>query len=93
MITKNDLIGIWYNENFKLVVESNKIFLNTNIETEHKPFYTKEIYSDVITWVEAEKTIEMSNNITLLKSENISKVLVISLQTDRIELIRLTKFN
>lgn len=92
MITKNDLIGVWYNEEYKLVVENDNISLSTNIETEHKPFYTQEIYSEKINLVETEKTIKLSENIQLIKSENISKVIMISIQTDRMLIIRLTKF-
>jgi hypothetical protein len=92
MITKKDLIGVWYNEEFKLVVENDNISLSKNTETEHKPSYTQEIYSEKINLVETEKTIKLSENIQLIKSKNISKVIMISIQSDRMLIIRLTKF-
>ncbi|KAF2338028.1 hypothetical protein [Flavobacterium ginsenosidimutans] len=91
MIVQNDLIGTWYNEYYKLVIENNDISLATNIDTEHKQFYTKVIYSEKTTWIESEKTIELSKNITLVKSENVANVILISIQTDRMEIIRLIR--
>lgn len=93
MISQTQFNGIWYNDNYKLTVTNGQILLNTNFDTIHKPFYTRELQNEELIWDENDKTVKISRNITLLKNESISGVIVISLDTDRgLQMIRLIKF-
>ena len=92
MLLKN-LKGTWYNDEYKMIIEDNKVLLNTNINTIHKPFYTLELFNDYITWKEDENTIEISKNIKLMKNKGIPNVIVIATKISQsIQMIRLIKF-
>jgi hypothetical protein len=87
------LQGIWYNDNYKMVVENNTVALNTNHDTVHKPFYTSNILHEPINWKENDKKNDISEHIIIINDRGTHNVIVLAINiAGSIQMIRLIKF-
>lgn len=92
-MTKQDFLGIWYNEYYKLTISNDNVQLDTNIETQHKPFYTNCIFYEKNEFSKLDKDkIQISKSIILMITSEMSEKLTIIVTSDRITFIKLTKF-
>lgn len=93
MITKQDFFGIWYNDYHKLTITNDYVQLDTNIDTEHKPFYTHCILHEKNEFTIIEKNdIQLSANIVIMNPSDISKKITVILNFNGIIFIILTKY-
>ncbi|OCK50404.1 hypothetical protein BA768_19815 [Chryseobacterium sp. CBo1] len=89
----SDLVGIFYNSEYLLKITKRYVQLNTNIDTDHKPFYTSVIWREKYEFIIKNDCIMLSENISMLLSSNASKCIFIKLPADQqneIHLIRRT---
>lgn len=94
MNLKNQLLGIWYNDMYLLEIQTDRVVLRTNIDTKHKPFYTKEIINELLLWEGSDKKIKIAKDIHLIEPTN-SNVIVVALQTYQqgLQMLRLIRFD
>ncbi|WP_210148864.1 hypothetical protein [Chryseobacterium scophthalmum] len=91
-LTRSDLIGRFYNDEYLLDISENDVRLNSNIGTEHKPFYTDSLFNEKYEFKLETNRIKISQNLDVLYPSNHKKKikLVISSTATFINLIRFT---
>ncbi len=91
-MNKQELVGIYYNDEFKLEISENFVQLNTNTDTEHKPFYTELIcYEKFELQIESSK-IKLSESLSITTPKDLHNKIMLILTTDRIIFINLRRF-
>lgn len=94
MITEEkDLAGIWYNDEYLMAVENGRVRFNTNIDTRHKPFYTQNIFNEVlIATYEGDNKLRISTHIVAVEYAPGKDVIVIFFEDGRLIPARLVRF-
>ncbi|SHF10237.1 hypothetical protein [Chryseobacterium vrystaatense] len=89
-LNRADLIGKFYNDEYLLEITENTVQLNSNIGTEHKPFYTDIIFREKYEFKLESNKIKISQNLDILKPSDHEKkiIVVISNSFTFINLIR-----
>ncbi|WP_294214711.1 hypothetical protein [uncultured Chryseobacterium sp.] len=90
-LIKTDLIGRFYNDEYLLDVTENVVQLNSNIGTEHKPFYTDVLFREKYEFKLESNKIKISQNLDILiPSDHAKKIIVVI--SDSFTFINLIRF-
>ncbi|KFE99124.1 hypothetical protein IX39_00040 [Chryseobacterium formosense] len=80
---KSDLHGIFYNEEYLLTVTKGYVQLNTNIETDHKPFFPKILWREKYEYEEKDHLIQISENLAVLPTSDFNFEVILILDLDQ----------
>ncbi|MCX8534645.1 hypothetical protein [Chryseobacterium luquanense] len=89
---RSDLIGIFYNDDYLLKITNRYVQLNTNIKTDHKPFYTNVLWREKFEYQEKGEIVEISENLSIMFSTNFNTEITLKLELDETAYIPLKRF-
>ncbi|HEX7868473.1 MAG TPA: hypothetical protein VF455_00020 [Chryseobacterium sp.] len=89
---KIDLIGVFYNDHYLLKITNRYVQLNTNIETNHKPFYMNVLWREKFEYQEKGEIIEISENLSIMFSTDFNTEIILKLESDEPAYISLKRF-
>ena len=79
---KSDLIGVFYNEEYLLKITNRFVQLNTNIETNHKPFYENVLWREKYEYDDKGDIISISENLSIVSTSNFDVEITLKLESD-----------